>query len=88
MRATRSASRATSPCVLGENRGLSAELPIVSRPSSSRRVTVAVSFRGEYQSDGSSCGMWLQAARDAWRLYAAGLEHGLRTFAFLCRLPT
>ena len=40
-----------------------------------------VSLTGEYQSDGSSCGVWLQAARDAWLLYVAGWEHGSKNFA-------
>ena len=45
-----------------------------------------VSICDKYQSDGSSCGVWLQAARDAWLLYVASPHHGTNTFpAFLQR---
>ena len=43
-----------------------------------------VSIREKYQSDGFSCGVWLQVARDVWLLYVASHQHGMRIFpAFL-----
>ena len=39
-----------------------------------------VSVRAHHQSDGSSCGVWLQSARDAWLAYVASPSYGTRTF--------
>ena len=67
--------------------GLGAELPVISPIKLAFDTSLGaqgwqlVSLPGEYQSDGSSRGMWLQAARDAWLLYVGGLEHGSKTFA-------
>ena len=40
-----------------------------------------VSVRLHLQSDSSSCGIWIQVARDCWLEYVASTEHGNAAFA-------
>ena len=71
--------------------GLGAELPAVSPiriafdASLGSQGWQLVSLCDEYQSDGSSCGVWLQAARDAWLRYVASTDHGSKIFAAFLR---
>jgi hypothetical protein len=45
------------------------------------------SHRGCYQSDGSSCGIWIQVARDIFLQYVGSNEYGRGTFnAYLARV--